>query len=354
MNNITLEKVIRFIVIGALLVVASMILWRFSLLLVYLLIALVFSYMLDPIVNRLQAGGMNRTLSIVIVLISVILVIIWASTTILPNVGNQLARLAQQFNIETISFIARTIEDYTIQAIPYLPSGYLENNLQVLYDQFFNFDDVQQVLGNILGLFTNLATAILIIPFASFFFLKDGGKLRRQILQLVPNKYFETTLAIISKIEKRLGKHFRGVALQSTLVALFSWIFLSIAGLNNSLSVGIAIGVANTIPYFGPVLGYILSIVIAIVETGDFSLVLNCIIAVAVVQVMDNIIFYPTIFSRTADIHPLYVLIIIIIGAELAGLLGMLLAIPIATIIRVIITQIAWSLKNYYVFKTET
>jgi len=354
MKNITLEKVVRFIIISALLIATGMIFSRFSLLLIYLLIALILSYMLDPIVSKLQANGMNRTIAILFVIVSLILVIIWLSTTILPNVGNQIARLAQEFNIETIRYIAITLEEYSIQVIPYLPQGYLESNLSLLYDRFFKFDDIQQIISNIFGLFTNVAVATLLIPFSTFFFLKDGSSLRRQLLQMVPNKYFETTLTIITKIEQKLGAHFRGIAVQSILVATFSWVFLSIAGLNNAMPVAIAIGVANTIPYFGPVIGYLLSIVIAIFETGDFTLVLNCIIAVSLTQFLDNVLFYPAIFSRTADIHPIYVLIIILVGAELAGLVGMLVAIPIATIIRVIVTQIAWSLRNYYVFHTES
>lgn len=354
MMQLSVEKILRFLLVALLIIVSGMVVLKFSLLLIYLLVALILSYLLDPVVNRMQANGMNRTLSILIVLISVILLVVWASTTILPNIGNQIARLAQQFNLETVRYIAVTLENFINQAIPYLPTGYLENNLSALYEQLFNFDDIQKLLGNIFGIFTNLAFATIIIPFTTFFFLKDGATLRRQVLEFVPNKYFETTLTIISKIEQRIGAHFRGVALQSSLVAFFSWLFLSIAGLNNALTIGIAIGLANTIPYFGPILGYILSIVVAIVETGDFSLVINCIIAVGLTQILDNIVFYPTIFSRTAGIHPLYVLVVILIGAELAGLIGMLLAVPIATILRVIITQIMWSFKNYYVFRTNS
>ncbi len=354
MKEITFDKVARFFVYVLLAALLIFLLWRFSLLMVYGVIALVLSYVLDPVVNRMQTSGMNRTLAIAIVLTSLILVIIWASTTIIPNIGNQIARLAQQFNVETINYIAGTIELYLIQAIPYLPEGFLVNNVSMMVDHFFNIDDVQNVIANIFGLFTNLFTAALIVPFATFFFLRDGSKLRRQVLRLVPNKYFEMTMNIINKIETRLGAHFRGVGLQSTLVAFFSTVLLGIAGLNNALSVGVAIGLANTIPYFGPILGYFLSIVIAIIETGDFSLVINCILAVMVVQIMDNIIFQPFIFSRTADLHPLYVLFIILIGAELGGLVGMLVAIPIATVLRVIITQIIWSFKNYNVFRIES
>ncbi|MCH8567089.1 MAG: AI-2E family transporter [Balneolales bacterium] len=353
MTQFSAENLPRLVGYTIVAFITAFVFWRFSALFGYLVVSLVLSYILDPIVSRMQSNGMNRTLATFLVIISVILLLIWASTTIIPNIGNQIGRLAQQFNVETINFIARTIEEYTLQLVPYLPQGYLTNNVDSFFNRFFDLQNVQNVVGNLLGIFTNLFTAALILPFSTFFFLKDGSVLRRKVLQFVPNKYFETTINIITKIEIRLGTHFRAIALQSTLVAFFSWVFLSMAGLNNALSVGVAIGIANTIPYFGPILGYLLSIIIAIIETGDFSLVINCIIAVMIVQIMDNVLFQPAIFSKAADIHPLMVLFIILIGAELAGLLGMLIAIPTATILRVIITEITWSLKNYFVFKSK-
>ncbi|MDZ7682405.1 MAG: AI-2E family transporter [Fodinibius sp.] len=89
---------------------------------------------------------------------------------------------------------------------------------------------------------------------------------------MYPINTFETTLSLIDKIETRLGIYFRSVMLQSLIVALTSYIGLSIVGLNNALSVGIAVGLANTIPYFGPIIGYILSIIVSIIEVGNFSL----------------------------------------------------------------------------------
>lgn len=353
MQNITLEKVVRFFAYAGLAVLLYLLISRFAVLLVYLLIALIISYMLDPVVSRMQANGMNRTLSSLLTVVSVLILIVWASTTIVPNLGNQLARLGQQFNTETIRFIASAAEDYSRQLLPYLPEGYLAGNIDTRIDSLFDLsvDNVQSVIGNLVGVFANVFTAAIIVPFACFFFLKDGSRLRRAGLELVPNKYFETIVSIIDKTETRLVRHFRAVALQSTLVALLSWTFLSIAGLNNALAVGLAIGIANTIPYFGPFIGYMLSIIIGVVETGDFSMVLNAVLAVAAVQLIDNVIFYPTIFSRSAQMHPLFVLITILIGAELAGIIGMLVAIPTATVLQVVIKQLNWSLNNYYVFK---
>lgn len=353
MRNITLEKVVRFIVGFAGLTLVSLLLYNYGTLVGYAIIAIILTYILDPIVSKMQAGGLNRTLAITLTLSTLILLLVWISTNIIPIVANQMVELAGQLNIQNIQSIASQIENRLTQEFTFLPDGFLRDNLTQVVENLLDVGQLPSALSNIIGIFTNLFAAFLVIPFATFFFLKDGSKIRRDILKLVPNKYFETALSLIDKIETRLGVYFRSVLLQSILVAFSSWLALTIVGLENALSVGIAVGLANTIPYFGPIIGYILSIIVSIVEIGDFSLVLPCIIAILFVQLLDNVVFQPLIFSRSADIHPVAILFIIMIGAETAGILGMLIAIPIATTIKITINQVSWSLNNYYVFRTS-
>lgn len=352
-NNLTFERLLKTLLFAGGAVIVGMVLFNFSNLIAYALIALIFSYILDPVVNRLQVAGMHRTLAITLVLATVLVTVIWISTSVIPIIANQIAILTRQLQTENLILIASQIEAHLHANFDFIPEGYLRDNISILADDLFNFGRLSDILGNLIGLFTNLFAAFLVIPFAIFFFLKDGHKIRRDLLQLVPNAYFETTLTLIDKIETRLGKYFRSVLLQCSLVGLVSWIALSIAGLSNSGTVGITIGIANTIPYFGPVLGYLLSIVIAIIETGDFSLVVPCILAVLVAQILDNVLFQPMIFSKSADIHPVAILFIIMIGAQIAGILGMLIAIPIATVLKITFNQISWSLSNYHVFRTS-
>ncbi|MBN2731072.1 MAG: AI-2E family transporter [Balneolaceae bacterium] len=352
MNNWSLEKLIRWGLALAVLIVLYLLASNFITLIGYAVVAVILSYILDPIVNRMQAAGMNRTLAISATLSALILILIWISTNIIPKVANQMMQLAGQLNIENMQNIARQVEDRLTEQFTFLPNGFLQENLTQAFEELIDVGQLPAALSNIIGVFTNIFSAFLVIPFATFFFLKDGSQIRGSMLQMVPNKYFETTLSLLDKIETRLGIYFRSVLLQSILVAFFSWLFLTFIGLNNALAVGIAIGIANIIPYFGPVIGYVLSVIVSIVEVGDFSLVLPCIIAIFLVQLLDNIIFQPLIFSRSADIHPVAILFIILIGAELAGILGMLVAIPIATVIKITITQVRWSLNNYKVFRS--
>lgn len=352
MKNITLERVVKsFLGLAGLLIFGGVI-YYYSTLVGYALIAMIISYVLDPLVNRMQAAGINRTLAISLTLSALILILVWISTNVIPIIATQMVELAGQLSLKNIQTITEQIEQHLIQNFTFLYEGFLTNNLIQAFENLFNADEVPSAISNIIGIFTNIFSAAIIIPFATFFFLKDGSRIRRDLLKLVPNKYFETSLSLIDKIETRLGLYFRSVLLQSLIIAVSSWIGLSIVGLNNALSVGIAVGLANTIPYFGPVIGYILSAIVSIIEVGDFSLVLPCLIAILAVQILDNLVLQPLIFSRSADLHPVAILFIIMIGAETAGILGMLIAVPLATVIKITINQISWSLNNYHVFRS--
>lgn len=353
LKNLTLDKVIKLFIGLAGLFLLALIVYYYSNLIAYAIIAMLLSYMLDPIVNRLQAAGMGRTISATITLATLLLVIVWGSTSVIPIVANQMASLARQLDIENLRFIAEQVEMSIIGNFDFIPEGFLRNNIASFSDNYFNMGQISNLMGDAIGIFTNLFAAFLVIPFAAFFFLKDGHKIRRDLLKLVPNKYFETILSLIDKIESRLGFYFRSVFVQCTLVGIASWLALSVAGLNNAASLGIAIGVANIIPYFGPLIGYVLSIVISIIETGDLSLVIACILAVLSAQILDNVVLQPLIFSKSADMHPVAILFIILIGAQTAGILGMLIAIPIATIIKISINQVSWSFNNYRIFRLE-
>lgn len=351
MRRPTFDTVIRGLIGLALAIIVILVVMRFSTLVVYVGIALIISYILEPFVNRMQAAGLHRTLAIFIVIATLGVLLGWISTTIFPAIANQLILLTQQLNIETLDGVVAQIEEQLIASFPMLPDGFLRDNLIQAAENLFDTDAMPQTISSIIDVFADVFWAVLVIPFTAFFFLKDGSRIRRNLLRAVPNRYFETTLTLIAKVETRLGFYFKSVGIQSILVAITSWAFLSLVGLNNALSVGVAAGAANVIPYFGPIIGYVLSVIVAIFETGDFSLVIFCILAIMATQIIDNMVFQPFIFSQSADLHPLLVLFVVLIGAELAGLIGMLFAVPLAASLKITINQLSWSLQNYYVFR---
>lgn len=351
MNTRKFEKFFKLLLLVASVALVLMVIWRFFTLFLYALIALVISYILDPFVNRLQIMGLNRLLAVSVIVFVLLFAVVLLSGTALPAIANQLLILGQQLNLDAVLAVTAQIEDHILQRITFLPEGFLRDNVPYAAEALFQTGDIYNTVNNILGIFANIFWAFLVVPFATFFILKDGAKIRRNILQLVPNRYFETALTGLEKIEKRLVRYFKSVGLQSIIIATTATIALNIAGLNNALSVGIAVGVSNIIPYFGPVIGYILSIIVSVLETGDFSLVLPVIIAIAITQIIDGFIVQPLLFSRSANLHPIVILFVVMTGAELAGIFGMLVAVPLTATFVITFQQIRWSLENFYIFR---
>ncbi len=148
-----------------------------------------------------------------------------------------------------------------------------------------------------------------------------------------------------------MGRYLRGLLIQSVSIGTVASILLYFVGLEYALAVGIFVGLANTIPYFGPVMGIIAGTVVGVAQTGDLTLFVGILIAMGITQVLDNIFFQPLIFAKAARAHPLIILFVVLIGAQLAGIVGMLIAIPLTTTIRVIFEQIRWSVRNYRILQ---
>src|SRR5690606_2513718 len=149
-----------------------------------------------------------------LVVISFILLLVWASTTIGPTIGNQILNLAQQINIETANNIAGKIETQVLLVAPFIGGGQIKQVFTQFIDRLLDIGDLQSALSDIVGSFADVLTAALIRRLATFLFLKDGSKLRRQSLKIVPDKYVETALTIHNQIEARLLMYFKGVFIQ--------------------------------------------------------------------------------------------------------------------------------------------
>lgn len=256
--------------------------------------------------------------------------------------------------VRTVIF-ADVIDSAENRVREYMPveEGTFINAVSGIFETLFQEDRITRIFRSVLSLFTDIFYAVLVIPFVAFFVLKDGFRIKHSLLQMVPNRYFEITLAINEKIEHNIGRYFRGLLIQSLSIASLATILLSLFGLKSALAVGIFAGVANTIPYFGPLMGFLAGTLVGVAQTGDFSLILGVLIAMGLTQVADNVFFQPLIFSRAAQAHPLIILFVVLIGAQLGGIIGMLVAIPLTTIVRVTVQQVVWSLRNYRILQAN-
>lgn len=347
----TLDRVVRFLFTAVILAGVGWLLWYFAGLVLYLVVGGLLAYLLRPLVDRLQGLGLRRVPAIVVAFVVLLAVISVLVTSIVPFVGQQVQELSQLINLDAATSVAAYIGNRIRELVP-LEAGVLERNVRqmgeaLLQGDLVGGDRVAQTLSSAVSVLTNIVYAVIIIPFVTFFLLKDGMQLRRDLLHLVPNRYFEVTLAILDKVEMNIGRYFRGLLIQCTAIAIIASVLLWIVGLQSAIAIGIFTGVANTIPYFGPFLGFLCGTLVGIVQTGNMALVPGVAIAMALTQLADNVLLQPLIFSRAAQAHPLVILFVVLAGAQLAGIVGMLVAIPLTTILRVVGEQVLWSVRNY-------
>lgn len=355
---ITLDRVVRFLLAAAAVGAVGWGLWYFAGLVLYLVVGGILAYLLRPVVDRVQGWGLGRVPAIFLTFLAVIGAVGIAVTSVVPFLAQQVQDLSQLVSVEAARDVATYLERQLRQVVP-LEQGTLVRNVEqmataLVQGDLVRGDRVTQTLTSVVTVFTNIVYAVVIIPFVTFFLLKDGIQIRQRLLSLVPNRYFEVTLAILDKVEVNIGRYFRALLVQCTSIALIASFLLWLVGLQSAIAIGIFTGLANTIPYFGPFLGFLCGTLVGIAQTGNMALVPGVALAMALTQLADNVLLQPLIFSKAAKAHPLVILFVVLVGAQLAGIVGMLISIPLATTLRVVGEQLLWSLRNYRILRASS
>ncbi len=208
---------------------------------------------------------------------------------------------------------------------------------------FLNPAKIPKIFGSIVGFFGNFAIAMMSILFISFFFLKEQGLFIRMLSAIVPDDYEYRTIHAVDESSKLLIRYFIGIVFQITIITLFVSLILSLLGIKNALLIGFFAALMNVIPYLGPILGASFGIIITISSNigvpfydDMLPMIVKLIMLFVAMQLFDNFIVQPTIFGKSVKAHPLEIFIIVLVGAKLGGVIGMVLAIPIYTVIRVL------------------
>lgn len=208
---------------------------------------------------------------------------------------------------------------------------------------YFSLGELGSVFGSIFSFAGNFFIGIFSIFFISFFFLQDNTLFTNIILAIVPNKYELQTKKVISDISKMLRRYFIGLLIQVTTITILVSSALALLGIQNALLIGFFAAIINLIPYIGPLIGASFGVIITISSNLDvefYSVMLPKILKVTVVfasmQLIDNFLLQPFIYGTSAKAHPLEIFIVILIAAKLGEIPGMVIAIPVYIVIRVI------------------
>ncbi|GAB4340369.1 MAG: AI-2E family transporter [Calditrichia bacterium] len=308
-----------------------------------LIISALIAYILDPLAGRLESRGMSRTMATLIVFSGLMAILIGFILLLLPVITQEVKELQAAFAAGEVQIFFKKTESLLQERLAGLGISNLNltERLQTFFTRFG--EGLLGYLLNVVSIITNLV----IIPFIIFFLLKDGQQIKKQLISLVPNRYFEFSLNLLYKMDLQLGNYLRGQFLDAFIIGILSITALWILGINYFFVIGAFAGLANLIPYIGPITGAIPAIIVSVVQTGNFSMVTWIVLAFAIVQLADNVLVQPIVVAKTVNMHPLLVLLVVIIGGQFMGILGMILAVPVTGVLKVIIQETYRSYKQY-------
>ena len=318
--------------------------------LILVIIAWLLSVLLNPLVNFLEHKDLRRSLAILIVMVLIIAVVGFSFSLIIPGIIRAVESLTSNLQSGAISEVSVKVEAFFEKNF---------NNAELARNVTEKINEIGVKLLGSLGTFFksvgSFLSSMVIIPFITFFLIKDGRRFNRAFISKVPNKYFELSLNILHKVGNQTGKYIQGQAIDALIVGMLSVLGLFIINLvfHNPIPyfifIGMLAGIANLIPYIGPIVGAVPALVLALFSNPpNLGMVLLWIVIVfVIVQAVDNAIISPMVVSKSVNMHPLTVVVVVIIGGNIAGLIGMLFAVPFTGIIKVSSSQVIWGLKNY-------
>lgn len=341
----TVAWVLLFVVLGYLI-------YNLQTLIVYVLISGVISVVANPLVNRLDKlrykkffipRGISALVSLVLVwgfiigLMSIVIPIISAEVSVLSNLDYDAIWLKLK---GPISSFDSQLRDYGILA------GEGTQSVDVLkgrIKEMLNVSDLATIFSSVINGLGNVFVAFFSISFISFFFIKEKGLFMDILYALIPGQYKDDSQRVMKKSKELLSRYFIGVLLQISIIFFLLLGTLALLGVENAFLIAIFAAIINIIPYVGPFIGAFVGIIIAI-TTGMDTTPVNELLPLAgtvalvflVVQLLDNIVFQPLIFSNSVHAHPLEIFLVISIAGTLGGITSMILAIPIYTVIRII------------------
>ncbi len=369
----SMNRVVKYILLTALIVTIGFILWYLRSIVLYILISAFFTLLGQPIVKflcgiKIKNFRIGRSLGAGLTLLFFWIVIFLAFSIYIPQIANQaneISKIDYYRIFERLNEPIQNLENF-LQRLN--PSGTEEFSIKKYAIEtlvgVLDLSIITRFFQSFATMLGDIFVATFSISFITYFFLRDKGMLKSLIELVIPNKFIDSVIHVITSINTLLVRYFIGIILEVILVMLLITIGLSIIGfkLNNAMVVALFVGVLNVIPYLGPIIGAILGLLIGISTKlaeninldfySDLLPVAGLMLLVFIsVQIIDNAVFQPLIYSSSVKAHPLEIFIIILVGGNIAGILGMVLAVPTYTIIKVILKEF---FNNYELVKKFT
>lgn len=361
----SIDRLARYIIISGTLAIAVVLCYLFSSVLAYILLAFVVSLIGQPVFRllkkiRIKGKSAPDALLAVITLLVIFALLFLLIMQVVPVVSGILrdaSLMNAQESMDTHNLINR-INDWIIGVVPWVGEDF--DGVQMLIQKLsevVDLSNIPSILGSVASAVADIAVGLFSVLFISFFFVKDESLFGRIIGSIVPDTIEDKVQKTVLDIERLLSRYFVGLLIEIFGVVLLDclglWLIARI-GFNYALGIAFIAGLLNIIPYVGPLIGEAIGVVLCLILKYGAGVGLNvniwifALIVLAImlsVQLIDNFIYQPLIYSTSIKAHPLEIFIVLLIAGHIGGIVGMLIAIPAYTVIRVIASRFFYDFK---------
>lgn len=349
--TITPQGILRFTV-GALLTAAVLFLvWYFSSVVIYILVSAVLAIMGRPLVNwlsRRKIGKliMPRWAAATVTLIAIAVIFVSIFSLFIPLIFSKINEFAHLDFTQVLASVEEPISHAQryLQRTFALPETQfsLSETLISTFKDFINYNTLNSTFTSIINIALSTLISVFSIAFITFFFLKEDGLFYSMVTAMFPDRLQANVTRALDSISVLLARYFTGIFTESLILMVIISTIMILFGMktDNALLIGLIMGVMNVIPYAGPLMGGILSAFIGIVTPIEGYTAISTAVVICVtlfcIKGFDDFVLQPTIYSERVKAHPLEIFLVILIAGYMAGILGMLLAIPSYTVLRVL------------------
>ncbi|WP_429368299.1 AI-2E family transporter [Paenibacillus sp. DS2015] len=297
------------------------------------LVAMIISYVLNPVVCMLQNRKVPRSMAVLLIYAVFITCLAVIVINMIPMFIEQLEELNEhlpEMTMHAQSFVTNLDNNL-------LPSGVRTG----VTNWFFQLED-KLALGisnfmNHIGSTLNIVLNIFIVPFLIFYILKDFDLLERTVVAYLPRARRKSIVVLLKEIDDALGNYVRGQFLVCLIIGVFAYIGYMIIGMPYALLLASVVAIFNVVPYLGPFLGAAPAVIMA--STVSLKMVLLVAVVNTVCQILESNVISPQVVGRKLHLHPVLIIFSLLVGGEIAGIVGLILAVPFLAIIKVIIAH---------------
>lgn len=310
----------------------------FSITLVPLMLAGFFFYLLRPLVDLLERWKLNRSLAILLLYVVFAGILTGFILWVWPSLRDQVVALVQ--NAPAL-FAALGDQLHELEQ-----SGFLQDlfpgdvtpltQLTDYLNRGFSF--LTNYIINLFSFVSNFAIVLFTFPILLYYMLKEGGKFGKMLVSFLPNRFKDEGASVLDEINNALKGFIVGRVLVNLALGVLMYIGFLIIGLPYALLLTVVAVIANFIPFIGAILSSIPIVIIGFIQSPGTA-IWSLLVILAAQQIQDNLIG-PYIFGKQLDIHPVTIIILILVGQDIGGIIGILLVVPIYMIVKIIVKRV--------------